>query len=508
MMQRAVLNRRPLDRPSPTPRDVLAIFFRQRRLLVSCFLLAFLAVLLYAALAPNYEAHMKILVRRGRLDPVVTAQASAPAEFTREEIAEEELNSEVELLSDEEMLRKVVQAAGLASNDPLRFLHFGRNDEEAQIARAVERLGKGLQVEAVRKTNLIDVRYRSRNPELAAQVLTALSSFYVEKHAQVHRPSGEFRFFEQQSAQYSQRLTEAEAGLVDFTRGQGVVSAALERDIALQKLSEADAGYRQLRLAIAETGRRIRVLETQMPSLPQRSTTEVHIADNPQLMEKMKSKLLELELKRTELLTKYEPSYRLVQEVDQQIAEAKGSIAAETQNPLREETTNKDPNYEWARTELEKAKVDLSGLQSRASMAGVQLENSRSLARQLAEDTITQDNLIRTMKTAEENYLLYVRKREEARIGDALDERGILNVLIAEQPHVPALPARSMATYAILGLFLAVTCSTGIAFASDFMDPAFRTPDEVTAYLDTPVLASLPGDLVYEQFGLPDGTEQ
>ena len=37
----------------------------------------------------------------------------------------------------------------------------------------------------------------------------------------------------------------------------------------------------------------------------------------------MKSKLLELQLKRTELLTKFEPSYRLVQEVDQQIAETK-----------------------------------------------------------------------------------------------------------------------------------------------------------------------------------------
>jgi hypothetical protein len=36
----------------------------------------------------------------------------------------------------------------------------------------------------------------------------------------------------------------------------------------------------------------------------------------------MKSKLLELELRRTELLTKFQPSYRLVREVEQQIAQA------------------------------------------------------------------------------------------------------------------------------------------------------------------------------------------
>ena len=54
-------------------------------------------------------------------------------------------------------------------------------------------------------------------------------------------------------------------------------------------------------------------------------------SDNPQLTEKMKSKLLELQLKRTELLTKFQPSYRLVQEVDLQIAETKTSIATERQ---------------------------------------------------------------------------------------------------------------------------------------------------------------------------------
>ena len=59
-------------------------------------------------------------------------------------------------------------------------------------------------------------------------------------------------------------------------------------------------------------------------------------ADNPQLQEKLKSKLLELELRRTELMTKFQPSYRLVQEVDQQIAQAKTAIEAEELKHCRE----------------------------------------------------------------------------------------------------------------------------------------------------------------------------
>ena len=64
-------------------------------------------------------------------------------------------------------------------------------------------------------------------------------------------------------------------------------------------------------------------------------------------------------------------------------------------------------------------------------------------ARDLQQAAIVQQDLLRTAKTEEDNYLLYLRKQEEARINDALDARGILNVAIAEPATVPALPARS-----------------------------------------------------------------
>lgn len=494
MPEEATRNREHSEPPNPTIRDVLAIFFRQRRLLITSFGGIFLSVVSFGIFLPSYQAHMKVLIRRGRADPLVTPQPNATTEFDPYAITEEELNSEVELLRDEEMLHKVVQATGLATNDPFRFLRIGHQDEEVQIAHAIRRLARHLKAEPIRKTNLIDVSYESGDPDLAAHVLRCLALVYVEKHTEVHRPSGEFRFFEQETSDYGKRLQEAEFQLVDFTRNQGVVSAALERDIALQKLSESDAAYRQLRLAIAETERRIQMLQAEMPTLPERTTTQVRTADNPQLLEKLKSRLLELELTRTELLTKYEPSFRLVQEVEQQISEAKQMIAQEMLAPTRDETTEKDANYEWAREELEKARVELSGLQARAAVAEAQLARSRKEARQLAADTVTQQDLLRTMKAAEDNYLLYVRKREEARIGDALDQRGILNVIIAEPPVVPTLPKHSGWVFGMVGFGLAAVVSTGTAFAHDYLDPAFRTPEELASDLEAPVLASFPRD--------------
>ena len=96
--------------------------------------------------------------------------------------------------------------------------------------------------------------------------------------------------------------------------------------------------------------------------------------------------------------------------------------------------------------------------------------------------SIVQQDLLRTAKTEEDNYLLYRRKQEEARINDALDARGILNVAIAEPATTPALPARSFLNYVLLCFFLAGSGSVGLAFAADFLDPSFRTPEEVCTH--------------------------
>ena len=74
----------------------------------------FFAIVLYGLIAPPYRSEMKVLVRRGRVDPVVPSTPSQ-AEFEREDVTEEEMNSEVELLHDDEILRTVVRRAGLIS---------------------------------------------------------------------------------------------------------------------------------------------------------------------------------------------------------------------------------------------------------------------------------------------------------------------------------------------------------------------------------------------------------
>jgi capsular polysaccharide biosynthesis protein len=43
-----------------------------------------------------------------------------------------------------------------------------------------------------------------------------------------------------------------------------------------------------------------------------------------------------------------------------------------------------------------------------------------------------------------------------------------------------------------LGFLAAGTMATGSAFVADYLNPMLRDPDDVVAYLSSPVLASLP----------------
>ncbi len=471
---------------SPTPRELAATLFRRPRLVAASFGFVLLATMLVVAFSARYESHFKVLLRRGRFDPIVSSQPASAMDLIRPDITEEELNSEVELLRDEDLLKQVVNMAGLVPAGTSDL------DRPAEVEHAVRKLSRRLDVDALKKSNLIQVSYKDTDPERAARILTALSTLYVQRHTNLQRPPGEIQFFDQQTAEYEKRLHRSEAELVRFTRVRGVASAALERDIALQKLGEADAVYRQIDQDQVEAGRRISSLGEQLKSFPSRSVTLKRWADNPEVLEKMKTHLLELQLKRTELLSRFEPSYRLVQEVEQEIAEARAEIAAEALTPVRDETTDKDPNYEWARMEMEKAQVQWDGLRARQSDAAAQVASLRHAAQQMQSDSVDQQDLMRTAKAEEDNYLLYLHKREEARIGDALDERRILNVAIVESPAAPALPAHSVPLYFLLAFGLALVFSVGIAFTAEYFDPTIRTPDEAHGLLKVPVLAWLP----------------
>jgi len=486
-----------------TTRDILAVGFRQRRLIITTFFGILAAVMVLAFTLPkHYQSEMKILVRHERADSVVSAERDAPHQM-QTEVSEGELESEAQLLKSNDLLSKVVIACDLQKEegDSLWAALYSRiamagdtsgSKADDKTSRAVLTLEKNLEVRPIKLTNLISVSYKSADRYEAVRVLNTIAGLYLEKHLAIHRAPGIFDFFHQQAEEYRNALAQSEARLAEFGQREGVVSPTLTREITIHKLGEFEAASQETEAAILETKQRIHTLETQLNSLSPRHTTQVRTLDNPQLMEHLKSALLDLELKRSTLLSKFEPTYRPVQEVEQQIKQAREAIVAAENAPLRDETTDRDPTYEAVRSELTKANTDLAALQARAGATSAMIRSYRTKSERLDHQEIVQQDMLRTTKANEENYLLYLRKQEEARISDALDHQRISNVLVAEAATVPFKAQGQRLLFVILGILFACLASVMVGLVIDRLDPSFRTPEEVQDFLGSPVLAAFP----------------
>jgi uncharacterized protein involved in exopolysaccharide biosynthesis len=478
-----------------TLRDLVSPLFRHRRLATVCFAGALLCSIAAAVvLSRKYESRMAILVNRERLDPVVTTESTTQVPQMAPQVTEEEINSEVELLQGRDVLEKVVLACGLqkSGSDSWLTRMLPGIGKDTAISRAVEGLGKQLKVKIVSKTNLINVSYRSRDPQVAFGVLNTLANLYLEKHVAVHRPAGSFEFFSKEAERYREALQESEARLSSFDTQEGLVAPDEERTNMGLKLADAVAALHSAQQAAAADEHRIHDVQRQMRATPARSTTQ-QVSNSPDLLlQQLQGNLLSAQVNRGQLLMKYDPSYPLVQQVDQQIKETQAAIAEAEKTKYVNQTTDRDPTYEFLREDIARTQADLASQKATATALDRTITTLRQHLVELDQKALKQADLVRENKANEANYLLYLSKREQERTSDALDKKRIANVAIAIPPSVPALPVHSAALIGIAGFLLSIAIGTAAAYLAEYMDPSFHTPTEVVDILKIPLVVAIP----------------
>jgi uncharacterized protein involved in exopolysaccharide biosynthesis len=370
-------------------------------------------------------------------------------------------------------------------------LHRGRPDDW-YIASAVKHLGQTLNIDVVKKTNMIEVSYKSKDPKIAFGVLDKLADLYMQKHLTVHRPTGSYEFFAKETDKYKQALADSEARLAGFGKAEGVVAPDVERADLAQAAMNSVAAFHQAQQAIAADEQRISHEEAKMKEMPARSSTQEVSNSANLLLQQLEQSLLAARLKRSQLVLKYDPSYPLVQEADQEIAQTQASIADAQKTQFINQTTDRDPTYELVREDTAKTQADLSSQKATATALQQSIKSMQEEMVSLDQKALKQADLLREVKADEGNYLLYLSKREQERTSDALDEKRIGNVAIAVPPVMPILPAYSPIVVLAVGCFLAAFLSICGVFVMEYLDSSFRTPAEVFEVLGIPVLACVP----------------
>lgn len=486
-----------------TLRDMTAPLFRNWRVVVVtfCSIFAIAAVVAWRWASSYYVATMQVVVSRERSNPTVTGQQqNVVVADNGTAVAADEVASEIALLQGRDMLREVARTCNLTKQDP-SVSDFSKTpdsqDMEVKNAKALEgatnALAAQLRVEAERTSDVIDVKYGSLGaPETPACVLQTLGKLYLAKHLRLQRPAGTFDFFAAETEKYQQALADSERHLADFGKSEGVAAPEILRTNMAQQLVAAQASLYQTRQIIAADQQRLEDLKKQMEGTPRRSSTAETSMPANLLLEQLQSSLLASEIKKTQLLMKYEPSYPLVKEADAEIAQTKEAIDEAEKANYVNTTTDRDPTFDYLRQDQAKTEADLASEQATAAELLNTIHGMQSEMVNLDAKAVKQGALLREAKANEGNYLLYLTKREEERTSDALDEKRIANVAIAVPAYVPALPARSTSSIMFAGFFLALLGGIGAGYLAELVDSSFRTPAEVEEMLNITVLAAMP----------------
>lgn len=486
----------PIGRPTISLRDGSAALFRRKWMVLLIFLTVLAGTVLVTIVLPDkYESRLKILVKKQRVDVAITPGAAEPSVGSDGDVTENQINSEIELLTSKDLLTQVVKECGLADQKSGWFSRAPQ-PETVRIEQAVNQLTKDLVVTPARKANIVSVTYSSNSPQLAAKVLKRLGDLYLDKHLKLHHPEGASDFFQNKAGEYETQLKDAENRFTQFQQSNNLVVLEQQKDLTLLKTAEAKANLMSAEAAVNEATQRIKRVEQQLASMPTRVVTQSKSLPNQYSSERLNTMLVELQTRRTQLLTKFRPDDRLVHEVDEQIRIARDALDKAERKTAVEEATDLNPLRQTLETELARARLDQSGAIARRATLTGQLQQYQAALDKLEANTTKHNDLQREMKEAEDNYQLYAKKREESRIADELDRQKITNVSIAEAPvaaQVPASPNRPLNL--ILGVALAAFLCVGSVISAELLDDRVHSARQLEAMTGGLVLATVPQNI-------------
>ena len=434
---------------------------RHWRLFLIVFSAMFALVTCVVFLLPfKYESQMKLLVNTERQDLVISPSEDKNGTYYQE-LAEIRLNSEIELLKSHDVLQQVVIKSGLLKKPATGVAP--ESPSPLELDRAIHSLEHHLVIEPVKKSAIISISYRAKSPELANTVVKNLAEAYLGQHLKAHAAPGSFVFFNEQADAYAKRLADSEGQLRTFRQEHAALLDPDEKDPLTQRTIEAQASLDDTEAQESEFKKRVQAGQSALAGMDRRVTSQVRVSPQAALIAQLSAMLAELQNRRTEMITKFKPDDRLVTELDKEIADTEAALKSTTANSSVEQVSDLNAVREDAEKNLITSQVTLAGLEARRVTMTSLVKGYKDQMYQLATAATENDQLARTVKEDEENYLLYSKRREEARIAESLDQKRITDVSLAEAPTLqmepvsPIIPL-DLAIGALLSAMIAYLC--------------------------------------------------
>ena len=460
---------------------ILSGFYRRKGLIICVCLVVFLLTTYTATILPNiYQSSSLILISPQRV----------PSSFVTSTITTdlgERMQSIIQEILSRTQLEKIVKEFDLFSTS-----------KSSTLEDRIERLRKAVKVE-FRRNNVFQLSFESDNPETAKQVTGRLASLFIEQNLQVREQQamGTKSFMSAEADRLRKELEEQEV-VVNQYKAANRYELPDQQDSNLRTLE-------QLRREMEAGNQRLTALQERRGIL-QKQTVESDIlgvdllggalaesADTGtqgSIQVQMRKKELDSLLQRYS--SKHPDVVRIKKEIDALEAEGRDvgsnkpttSTSASSGNPLKQvlqtQITDIDAEIQTLRSQRDNIRSQIGTLQSRVDATPIRAIELSKISRGY-EITLRkyQDLLAKSLESELSENMEKKQKGEQFQILDA-----------ANFPLKPVRPNRPMII--LIGFLVGLGGGFGLAFVWENLDTSFKRGDEISAYVDVPLLATIP----------------
>lgn len=468
-------------------RDPLVVFFKHKYKIVIVFLAAIIAApFIYSRLPVIYEASSLLMIRYGReySRPNIGSDPS-PLRVGLPEI----VNAEMSILTSRDLKEKVIGAVGVEKIFP-RMAGLSP-DMKNVMDIAILMFDGMLSMQAGKNSNLINVSFSHKDPQVSANVVNALVDAYKDRRLEILKDFKSLPFLEKKTAEYRQKLDESEANLAALKQKYKVFSFDQQRSLLLTQRMQLDATSKTTQTQVKELTQKVSSLETQLKSIPQSMAIP---QEESRGVSEAELQLLTLERKEQELLSKYNENNGLVISTRNEIRLVKDFI----ENQKKKKTGQMKPGgnefYQSMQKDIITAKAELGSLAIRSTDLQQQLTEIDRTIQALDFQEKDVKDLERQVSISEQNYQAYLKKLEEARISEDMDQQEMNSVSVVQKasaPLIPKSPSKGLFYYVGIAAVLGAGGGLALAFFLEFIRQGLISPQKAEKCLGLPVLTTI-----------------
>lgn len=497
--------------------EAVLLIARQRKVVVSTFVVGTLLFLALAFLkAPAYTALARIALRQNVAFTPVSDDAETPivAHDTEYRQLEPAINAHVAILQSGVVIRtalEALEAREVGDDDTVTtgaiaevlklvrrtqswpgrlYRSYHSVPDKTDLDAEVERVQVSLVVEPIEKSNLIEVAYTDEDPRRAATVVNAIVRAFLNPRAPIPENADAVRFFEEQGRLLGEKARAAKQELRAFLRTEAA-DLPFEQESDLRHVWLDTRTHRdQSEAELAEISARHDSLVTEIARFPSHFSMAGQV-EQSEVVLTLKTRLADLDLERSAMLAQYTPSSTIIRDLDRQILRAKEMLAAErkqTSTALGES----GPTMQKLILDLVTTRTSKDQLAGRLDALDAEIETYAGRLDRLDRLSSEHKRLRARAGAAEDAYLTYLKKEEEARFSKALQAASIMDVEVIERAATPTRPDPTGKTLVfLLGTILSMGLGLMMAVVRDRLDPSLKTITEVQEISGLPVVGSL-----------------